>query len=772
MRKIINSFAIMFMALFVVLPIKSLAIPADDQVAYVKSLGYAGAIERFRGDTFILFDAYFRKEAIPSSGEIGSYSGSSNLELVMVHYVDHSTPIFELEKVGDGQFRYPDSLRTNLLSVFGVSVPTFDFTILHFIHNYRSKVANTRYKKEFLEVPIFSTRFDDRFIDGTRVMTIKDEISSNPNLSATIHCVEYEATLGNTNSTDLAEVCEGYQPVDNVLADLGYLGSKTLFQNDAYAVYEATLPGSQRDMNQRGKTVFVMVHNIGPDDPIFGISEYEQDPSKSIFDKEFVSKMENAISVQEYRPAWGTVYMHHHVANVQPSWSEYFDIQSPVLNKGIRFDGDGGLMYSLTEFPFESDIEIPPRSANEYIASVSTAEKYYQAKLNAKPDNDKKKKLLAEARLEAATSGGYVIHDRDYWDRMTQLDGEISYLERYFNGDFDYTGFGYNMKIHFIQFVNHYSTQCKPNLQPNHATIPIVTTERWVNQYGVQQGLATQSTRNIYVDQSMANAYATYWNELNAPEDSSAGGQEVISEAMDLIRNVDRNMNNFYENAEIRLRPLSMTTAFFTNHECASSEMTQLKENLTRASREQPSIQAAATSENHSTKTTELLYEFYNRDHATLGYANTPIGWLPGTPEELLKNVSNKYGPSIRTNGGAILRQGVEVEIDGAATGSLKSMVLSSVKGHPDSSDMIWILRDIQDKNIYLTIGNQQMYVECKYSGGGYYAFWYEKTPEDLTHQELRRVHAEHPFLAIQPPQEHCPAQLTTPTSWQAYTRQ
>ena len=756
---------------------KTVRVPTNGQIAYIKTLGYWDAKELARDDTSILFLAYPTE---PKTDPRGYKYQTSSPEYVMVHYVDHTTPIVDLEQKFEGVFSYTKSWLARMLKMIGISEnsTSVDLYLYHYIHNYRSKAAYAGgYQKEFIESPLITTRIKSYYKHGKWVVKANDVSSNTPVVSIVTHCVEYQTTQGNTNPTKLAEMCEGYQGPENVLVKLGYGTSKILHQSNEYSVYEATLPGSKRYPSGRGLRVYVLIHNIGPDEPLFGLSTYENDPSVRVYNREFISKMEKATGVRDYLRVNNGVAFHHHVANVQPSWSEYYNIQQPVLINRIKLGNAGKLISGGADRFMTSNIEVPPRTANEYILSVDSAKRFYQNQDKAKLDKPKKEKLLEKARRKAAKTYGYIFHDRAYWAGFTQLDNEVSKLERYFNGEFDYTGFGYNMKIHYIQFVNHFSEQCKSSLQPDHETVPIVTTTRWVDQFGAQQGHSVQSTRKIYVDKNMANAYVAYWKEFNEPEDESVSIQDVISASKGMIRNLDRNMANFAQDAERKLRPLSMNSAFFAKHDCSSPEMAQLKTNFTRASKQLPSIQAARISI-RGTKTIkkisikpDALYEFYDSYHAIFGFANTPEGWLPSTPQKILKSVSDKYGPTILTNTGSTLRQGVQIEIDGAAAGSLRKMVLSWLSGPPSYTEMIWIWQDLKKKKLQLPFVRQQMYVECRYRGGGYYAYWYEKTPKGYAPKQLRKIHAEHPFLAIQPPREHCPKKLTTPTSWQAYIK-
>ena len=244
--------------------------------------------------------------------------------------------------------------------------------------------------------------------------------------------------------------------------------------------------------------------------------------------------------------------------------------------------------------------------------------------------------------------------------------------------------------------------------------------------------------------------------------------------SMDMITNLDRNMRNFAQDAEIKLRPLTINRRFFDKHGCDSAEMRQLKANLTRAGLEQPSLQQRReglrnVSPGNELKPPQPLFTFYGDYHGVFAYANPPAGWRPQSPQALQAQIAEQFGPTIRTSVGGKLRQGVDVRIDGAAYGSLKSMVLGWLRGPPSRTSMIWIWEAMRDKKLTGPNENQQMYVECRYRGGGYYIYWYQQTPKGFSHDTLRASNPEHPMLAVQPPRDHCPKSAPTQTYWEDY---
>jgi len=188
--------------------------------------------------------------------------------------------------------------------------------------------------------------------------------------------------------------------------------------------------------------------------------------------------------------------------------------------------------------------------------------------------------------------------------------------------------------------------------------------------------------------------------------------------------------------------------------------------------------------EDEATFDDKLLFQTLETDPGLAWYRfhQTPVGWLPPSPEKLLERARTDYLPltyrpftqelaPIRVHAtiiepGPDSLEAVGVYIFGDTPGSSRlfevDLAASGQERRTDSG--MYRLANAERKPDVIARYQRlavaypaNFVVEYRYRNGSVMAFWLDETPPDAQTAALKEEVANHPVLAIGPPRDHCP---------------
>lgn len=716
-------------------PAKELPVGATDGSEYVRSLGYFDAVEYHRGENYTLFKAYLEEKHLPKVQPNGyHYPGASYW--VMVHYVETTTPVVGLEHTGDMVHSYSqaytDRLLKPIVAEFG-KTPPGEFHIYHYVHGYESLAQHPEsyHQRAGIQAPVVDTFAGHRLIDRERVYYFKDVIGAMAVDSALSHCVNYYSEKG-VSGPALTEKCDGHVEEDNQLPGYGYVSAVELVSNDSYSVYQATLPGSKYATRDRGRTVFVIIHHVGPAEPFFGVEPVPDSPGFQQFDREFMDKLQSSPEFVAFLKKSRRVNVHHHVSSFEMPWNGYMNVKQPVLHMIAEYHDNTGVIPSLALRYFETTSNVPPRTARESLI-------FANANRDApRVSDDEKATIVEQTRKESAERYGQAYRSKDFWDKLAGRDHQRE-LKWIHDGKLDYHPPGPVLRAHYRHFMQQFGNKCSVYLRPDFKKIPVTTTNTPVDLYENPVGPSTESTKFVNLDEEYAARFVEFTN---------------LPETTDL-----RLLNS---------ETYSKTWEFFDAVGCDSPSMNQLRINLLRRANGEPSIQAMR--QNHNgvnysgpVQTAKLQYA----DTLTVDdmrivevYENTPKSWLPPAPKTYLASVRKRYGERMAGNAGGYYPVLATVEAADPYAKSLAAMRITSVYGE-NTKLLARIRRDLDSGKWKPDVRDAKtLVVTCEYRDAPTIMFWMETPPVAFSRANLAAINSSHPLLQIRPPQQHCPQQV------------
>lgn len=362
------------------------------------------------------------------------------------------------------------------------------------------------------------------------------------------------------------------------------------------------------------------------------------------------------------------------------------------------------------------------------------------------------------------------FHDRNRRNGLT--DGMASTLEAYFHGDFERARWVDLYPIH-LAFISEMENKCWSSLPS--ISIPFMfslkTTPVIVDAYsgvvirrdGPQTSKPHKITKTVRMPKHLVSSYKIAYYDEAADASHNGSGNGGTRHVRGLVQ----------------------------GEQCGSPVLQQLEHNLHRAVLGEPSIQSERlTYDGNKSKFTNdkngsnvsLVYEEHSLSLTTYAYSSVPHGWLPDTPEKLIKRTEGKYGKLV-PHGGYYEPISVRVDIDGAKTNSLKRMLVIRTDGfeHVLGNELNrtfygwWkpnrlegeMNQGVTSKEAYALYHNafsnknpedKPRLVECTYNNGSSLAFWYKKYPDGISDTKLKEVYVKHPLLTIGAPREQCPS--------------
>ena len=413
-----------------------------------------------------------------------------------------------------------------------------------------------------------------------------------------------------------AERRAGRQETDpaDPLAGYGYKNARKLLVDGNTTYFAAEVRQTNMPTPRR---YVVALHDIGENDAVVDLEiksggRYEYKTSRIRYLQTTVMPLVRTVWPDHYR-----LVVHHHVKGqflddsseflrgVRP----YVTYEQPIFTEDITSPAEPGGPMRPNYVATGLDIDILVRFGPNDAVSVADVRSYREADRAEKAELIRARtltpeELSAERRAEIlaaekARAPGWVYKTERYWSQFDSF-----YIpSKTFAGEFNAFRINVQFPDHFVRFVSAYSTFCRSHITNGiHRVIPW---DEVTYRGGIEVSRVRKQTE-IWVDRDFFAKFEEYEKLLDA-----AGVGRIFQIIGNQLTGKDQDGTQMLQSIGQMIRnelQLSISwRQFFDDNTCTSATMVQMGQNLLRAAKGQPSLQAASVPVPNADRESESL---------------------------------------------------------------------------------------------------------------------------------------------------------------------